>query len=62
MVPFVLGDDAWDELPNLKRLFDWISARPAAQRAGAIKDRHTFKTEFDEDARRYMFRHTAKAA
>jgi GST-like protein len=62
MVPFVLGDDAWDELPNLKRLFDWISARPAAQRAGAIKDRHTFKTEFDEDARRYMFRHAAEAA
>ena len=62
MVPFVLGDGAWDELPNLKRLFDWISARPAAERAVAIKDRHTFKTEFDEEARRHMFRHTAQAA
>ena len=62
MVPFVLGDDAWSDLPNLKRLFDWISARPAAERAGALKDRHTFKTDFDEDARRYMFRHTAEAA
>jgi GST-like protein len=62
MVPFVLGDGAWDELPNLKRLFDWISARPAAERAVAMKDRHTFKTEFDEEARRHMFRHTAQAA
>jgi GST-like protein len=62
MVPFVLGDSAWDELPHLKRLFDWVSSRPAADRAVAIKDRHAFKTEFDEEARRHMFRHTAEAA
>ncbi len=62
MVPFVLGETAWDELPNLKRLFDWISARPAADRATGLKDRHAFKTEFDEEARRHMFRHTAQAA
>jgi GSH-dependent disulfide-bond oxidoreductase len=62
MVPFVIGDGAWDEMPHLKRLFDWISARPAADRAVAIKDRHTFKTEFDEEARKHMFRHTAQAA
>jgi len=62
MVPFVIGDGAWDELPHLKRLFDWIPARPAAERAVAIKDRHAFKTEFDEEARRHMFRHTAQAA
>jgi GST-like protein len=62
MVPFVLGDSAWDELPHLKRLLDWVSARPAAERATANKERHAFKTEFDEDARRFMFRHTAQAA
>ena len=62
MVPFVIGDGAWDALPNLKRLFDEISARPAAVRATAIKDRHAFKTEFDDDARRHMFRHTVQAA
>ena len=62
MVPFIMGDDAWDGLPNLRRLFDEISARPAAVRATAIKDRHAFKTEFDEDARRHMFRHIVKAA
>lgn len=61
MVPFVIGDDAWSTMPNLKRLLDWISARPAADRALAIKDRHAFKTEFDEEAKRHMFRHTVAA-
>jgi GST-like protein len=62
MVPFVLGDDAWTELPHLKRLFDAISGRPAADRVAAIRDRHAFKTELDDEARRHMFRHTAEAA
>ncbi len=62
MVPFVIGDDAWNDLPNLKRVFDVISARPAAIRASQIKDRHAFKTDFDEEAKRFMFRHTAQAA
>ena len=59
MVPFVLGDDAWDGLPNLKRMMGAVSARPAAQRAEALRERHAFKTEMDEEARRHMFRHTA---
>ena len=54
-IPFILGEEAWAQMPNLKRLFDEISARPAAERANALKDRHTFKTEMDEDARRHMF-------
>jgi GSH-dependent disulfide-bond oxidoreductase len=54
-VPFVLGDGAWDKLPHVKRLFDAISARPAAQRAAALKDRHAFKTEMDAQAQRAMF-------
>ena len=61
MVPFVIGEDAWTELPNLKRLFDTVSARPAAVRATAIKDRHAFKTEMDDEARGVMFRHTQAA-
>jgi hypothetical protein len=32
-------------------------ARPAAARAVALKDRHKFKTEFDDEAKRNMFRH-----
>lgn len=55
MVPFVLGDGAFERFPNLQRFTDEISARPAAQRAAALKDRHAFKTEMDDDARRFMF-------
>ncbi len=62
LVPFVLGEAALGGLPNLKRLLDTIDARPAAARAVAIKDRHSFKTEFDEEAKRHMFRHTVQAA
>jgi GSH-dependent disulfide-bond oxidoreductase len=63
LVPTVLGDAAWPKFPHLKRLVDEISARPAAQRAVALKDRHKFKTEMDDEARRAMFRHlTEKVA
>lgn len=55
LAPFVLGEGALEKLPNLKRLVDEISARPAAQRAVALKDRFAFKTEMDEEARRNMF-------
>jgi len=58
LVPFVLADDnAWTEFPQLKRLVDEINARPAAQRALAIRERHAFKTELDDEARRAMFQH-----
>ncbi|MGI4956267.1 MAG: glutathione S-transferase family protein [Janthinobacterium lividum] len=59
MVPRVLaGDEIWTRLPNLKRLLDEINARPAAIRAVALKDRHIFKVEMDNAAKRIMFRHT----
>jgi len=57
LVPNVLGEGAWAKFPNLKRLVDEISARPAAQRATALKDRHQFKTEMDEAALAAMFPH-----
>lgn len=59
-VPFVLGAEAWATLPNVKRLLDEINARPAAQRAEALKARHAFKTEMDDDARRNMFPQNAQ--
>lgn len=59
VVPYVLGEDAWSRMPHLKRLFDEISARPAAVRTNALKERHAFKTELDDEARRHMFRHLA---
>jgi len=55
MLPYVLGADAWEKLPNVKRLLDLINTRPAAQRAEAIKTRYTFKTEMDDEARKAMF-------
>jgi GST-like protein len=57
MVPFILGDDAWAKLPNVKRLVDEINARPAAARANGLKDKFKFKTEMDDEARANMFRH-----
>ncbi len=58
MVPFITGDDnAWTRYPEVKRLLDTVSARPAAARAAALKDRHAFKTQMDDAARAAMFRH-----
>ena len=63
LIPTALGEGYWPKLPNLKRLVDEISARPAAARANALREKHKFKTEFDEEARRAMFRHmTEKVA
>jgi GST-like protein len=59
VVPFVLGDSVWDSLSHLKRWFDLINTRPAAARANALKDKYTFKTEMDDEARNHMFRHIA---
>ena len=56
-VPMVLGEGAWDKYPNLKRLIDEINARPAVARANAMRDKYKFKTEFDDEARKAMFRH-----
>lgn len=54
-VPFILGADAWENLPNLKRLLDEINARPAAKAAEAMFASHTFKKEMDDDAKAMMF-------
>jgi GST-like protein len=63
MVPYMLGgEEAWAKLPNVKRLLDEIGARPAAIRAQALKDKHTFKAEMDEEARTHMFKHLARTA
>ena len=63
LIPMVVGEGALAKLPNLKRLVDEISARPAAQRAVALASKHKFKTEMDEEARNALFRHmTVKVA
>ena len=57
MVPFILGtgDATWTTYPQVKRLLDEINTRPAAARAEALKTRHVFKTENDDEAKRNMF-------
>lgn len=62
MVPFILGDDAWSKLPNVKRLHDEIMARPAAAKALALKDKFPFKAEMDAEARGHMFKHIGATA
>ena len=59
LIPVALGEQGWAKFPNLKRMVDEISARDAAKRAIAIKDKHkhAFKTEFDDEAKKAMFRH-----
>ncbi|MDN3567513.1 glutathione S-transferase N-terminal domain-containing protein [Paeniroseomonas aquatica] len=60
LVPFVLGPDAMAGYPNVKRHLDLVSARPAAARALALKDKHAFKADMDEAARLAMFPHLGK--
>ena len=60
LLPNFSGEAVWAKFPNLKRLVDEISARPAAQRAVALKDKHKFKTDMDDEARRAMFRHMSE--
>ena len=60
LIPNFSGEAAWAKFPNLKRLVEEISARPAAQRAVVLKDKHKFKTEMDDEARRAMFRHMSE--
>jgi GST-like protein len=64
MVPYVVGSSpqdtsVWSEFPHVKRFLDAVNARPAAARAEKLRERHSFKTEVDDEARRHMFRHLA---
>jgi GSH-dependent disulfide-bond oxidoreductase len=57
VLPYVLGtgDATWTNYPNIKRLLNEVSARPAAVRAEAIKTKFTFKAEMDAEAKKNMF-------
>jgi GST-like protein len=55
-IPAMLGDDrAMDAYPNIARLMAAIDARPAAMRVQALKSRHAFKTDLDDEARRALY-------
>lgn len=51
----VMGEETAARMVNVQRLVDEVSARPAAQRAVALKDTYAFQTETDEEARRFLF-------
>ena len=57
MIPFIMGEGAWEKFPNLKRHHDAINARPAVARVMALKDKHAWKAEMDDEARKNMFLH-----
>jgi GST-like protein len=62
MTNFILGDEAFAKFPNVKRLHDEISARPAAAKAIALKDGFKWKAEMDDEARSNMFKHLGNRA
>ena len=55
LMPVVLDEDAWADLPNLKRLVDEITERPAATRAMELAAKFKFRQDMDDEARRHMF-------
>lgn len=56
MIPYVLGmENPWEQYPNIKRFLDVVNARPAMAKVDEIAKAHEFKTEMDDDARRFMF-------
>ena len=54
MISIVGGENTWRDKPNLRRLVIEINARPATERAIALKDPHTFRTAMDHEARGNM--------
>jgi GST-like protein len=55
VIPIVLGEDAWEDLPSVKRLLDEINAKPSAQAVEAIKTKYTFKTDIDAESLKNLF-------
>ena len=61
LVPHVMGSEqAWSKLPNVKRLLEEISARPAAAGVERLRNQYKFKAEMDDEARRFMFPQLAR--
>jgi len=52
---YILGDAGLSAYPNVKRLVEEISARPAAIRAHDLKTRLALKADFDEETRKALF-------
>jgi GSH-dependent disulfide-bond oxidoreductase len=61
---YIFGEKGLTDFPHVKRMFDEVSARPAAVRAHEVKSKVAVKTEFDEETLRALFpqNYTATAA
>ncbi len=57
MIEKVIAVGELDKRKNLKRLMNYINARPASEKAENIahRNKHNFKIEIDEDASKHMF-------
>jgi GSH-dependent disulfide-bond oxidoreductase len=56
IMPYFMGSETiWAQYPNVKRLVDEISARPAAAIVERLGEAYQFKTDFDEEALRHLF-------
>jgi GST-like protein len=55
MIPRFLGPEGFAGLPNVKRHLEAVNARPAAQRAEALKERFSFKQEMDDQTRKALY-------
>jgi GSH-dependent disulfide-bond oxidoreductase len=53
--PMVLGENALDEFPHLKRWFESMNDRPAVAQAKSMSKNIQFKTAFDDETLRSMF-------
>ncbi|SMQ86087.1 GST-like protein [Devosia lucknowensis] len=52
---YVFGEGALSPYPNVERFMQEMAARPAVQRALAMKAAHVFKAELDAETRKAMF-------
>lgn len=57
MLPMVFGFDAWERFPNIKRVTDFINARPAAEKVVALGESLSdhFSQSMDETAIKHLF-------
>ena len=56
----VVGEDAPERFPNIFRFLDSVANRPAALRVDKLREANSFATDFDENARRHLFRQLVK--
>jgi GST-like protein len=63
LIPTVMGSEqAWAKFPNVRRLLDDINQRPAVAAVERLRSKFSFKTEWDDEARRHMFPQLARLA